>query len=216
MTALGIVGGLSPETTVELYLKLIEKSRNSSRNYPHIVIDSAPLDFSIEDEMIVHGKNQHRLLPFLIDSVKRLQETDLIAIPCNTAHIFIEELRKESNVPIISVVDEVVRKARQMKFRRVGLLATSCTVSSGIYCDNEIEFVLPNEKDQKDVSRIILGAIRNNLTTNDKAKLQEIMHKFCKNDAIILACTELQRVLKGNHIDSFDILVEAVFNRMEV
>ena len=46
---IGIVGGLSPETTAEFYIKLIEKSRKYSKSYPHIVIDSVPLDFSIED-----------------------------------------------------------------------------------------------------------------------------------------------------------------------
>lgn len=207
---LGIVGGLSPETTSEFYLKLIEKSRKHGNSYLHITIDSVPLDFLTED-----GLKANELLPLLVKSVKRLQNTDCIVIPCNTAHIFIEDLRRLSEIPVISIVEEVITRIKNNGYRKVGILATSATAASGIYSGKGVEFVLPSPAEQDKLSEIIVKIIRNECTESDKAALQRVAFELCnKCDAIVLACTDLQRVLKGDYIDSLSILAEAVFERL--
>ncbi len=212
---IGIVGGLGPETTSEFYLKLIEKSRKHRNSYPHIVIDSIPLEFSVEDDMIIHSRNKRKLLPYLMNSVERLQNTNLIVIPCNTAHIFIKELRKTSRVPVISIVEEVEKKIKHNGYGRVGLLATSSTIESGIYSISGIEFLSPSPDDQKKLSEIIVKIIRNTCTENDRKELERISNRLRqKCDALLLACTDLHILMESDYLDSFDILVDSVFELM--
>ena len=102
MKAVGIVGGLGPETTAEFYLNLIKKFRQNCDTYPLITIDNVDFPFYLEKEIIEESVNEEKILPFLKESIRRLNKvgSDFIVIPCNTVHIFIDELRKESSVKI--------------------------------------------------------------------------------------------------------------------
>lgn len=213
---LGIVGGLSPEATSDFYFKLAEKARSSGHAYPHIVIDSVSYDFSLEDDMIFHVINQHKLLPVLAGSVNRLQDTDFIVVPCNTAHMFIGQLRKKSGVPIVSIVEEVTKRLKADGCKRAGLLATSSTIQGKVYSDKEIDFVSPPFHEQQKLSEIIVKIIRNVHTEDDVRAVQRIAEELrAQTDAVVLACTDLHRILRGDYIDSLRMLAEAVFERME-
>src|SRR3989344_8382167 len=111
MKAVGIVGGLGPETTSEFYLDLIRKFRENTDTYPKIIIDNLSFPFYLEEEIIIKSTNEQKILPFLKESISRLNKagSDFIVIPCNTVHIFIDELRKESLVPIMSIIDETIK-----------------------------------------------------------------------------------------------------------
>ncbi len=215
MKSIGIVGGLSPEVTAKFYLKLAELSRNHNSYYPHVIIDSVPLGFSLEDEIILQGRQQLLLLPLLSESVKRLQHTDMIVIPCNTAHIFMEKLRKGSKVPVISIVEEVIKHLKNKGCKTAGLLATCSTIQSRVYKDKEIRFLPPSKTEQGILSEIIIKIIRNTLTPGDKLILSGIADSLKQDcDAIVLACTDLQNAMKGDYIDSFEIAVNAVFEKL--
>lgn len=212
---LGIVGGLSPEVTAEFYLKIVEQSRHFMDRYPHIIIDSIPLDSALEREIIVNSKDETRLLPFLLESVRRLQNTDLIVIPCNTAHIFIEDLRKESSVPILSIVEETAHFLKTSGHKKCGLIATTSTVKSDIYRDESVEFFQPTAEEQLDISRTILKSIRNELTETDKANIRIIAEKMLRNyGCVVLGCTDMRFIVQGHYVDSFEILADAVFDRI--
>src|SRR3989338_4892833 len=118
MKSVGIVGGLGPETTAEFYMKLIKLFRENCEYYPSIVIDSISFPFSIEEEIIRQSKNEHKILPYLKDSINRLNkaEVDFIVIQCNTVHIFINELRNIANVPIVSIIDEVIKMLKSKNY----------------------------------------------------------------------------------------------------
>ena len=228
MDEFGIVGGLSPETTSEFYLSLIECSRKFCKSYPKIIIDNLSFPFSLEEEIIFKSRNEQKILPALIESVKRLNKVgvDFIVIPCNTVHIFIEDLRKISAVPIVSIIDETVNFLKRNKFKKVGLLSTTKTVDSKLYeiplTKEEIYVLLPTKKEQKNISKIIIKILGNNIRKTDKRMLEEIIMRLKEKgaEAIILGCTDLQLILKQNNlqiqfIDSLEILMKATFERIK-
>ena len=110
MNVFGIIGGLGPESTCNFYLNLCSKFRKNSNSYPSIVIDNVSFPCKLEREIIQKSKKEEELLPFLKESIRRLNkaQVDFIVIPCNTVHIFIDELRKESSTPILSIIDETI------------------------------------------------------------------------------------------------------------
>jgi aspartate racemase len=222
---LGIIGGLGPETTSEFYLNLIKKARKYCKLYPRIIIDSISFPFSLEEEIIVKSKNEHKILPALIDGIKRLNMAgvDFIVIPCNTVHVFIKELRKRSKAPIISIVDATVEYIKNKGYKKVGLLATTKTINNKLYekpfMKNDIETITP--KNQSEVAKIILRIVNGKIYRNDKTKLISIIKELIKNgsEAIVLGCTDLQLILNQNDvnvklIDTTKILVEATFKEL--
>ena len=93
---LGIIGGLGPETTTRFYMEVIFACLKISRIRPHILISNVAVPLKVESEIIKEAKNEKNVLPFLIDAAKQLENggADFIVIPCNTVHVFIEEIRK--------------------------------------------------------------------------------------------------------------------------
>ena len=84
------------------------------------------------------------------DSIRRLNKARVhgIVIPCNTVHVFIEELRATTRVPILSIVEETVKICKKKKFRKVGLLASTKTVQGRLYA---------KELNKKNIQSVSLG-----------------------------------------------------------
>jgi len=224
---LGIIGGMGPETSSKFYLELIERSRKFCDSYPSIIMDSVSIPFSLEEDIIQKSKNENRLLPLLKGSIKKLNKLgiDFIVIPCNTAHIFIDELKKESDIPIVSIIEETVKIVKERGFRNVGLLATKKTVDSKLYenvlIENRIDVILPTEEEQKNISRIIIRILQNKAYNEEKKSLKRIIENLIKrgSEAIILGCTDLQIILAQDEfevelLDSMKILAESTFQRI--
>jgi len=165
------------------------------------------------------------LLPILKESIKRLNrvKVDFIVIPCNTTHIFIEELRECSSIPIISIIDETLKLVEKKGYKKVGLLATTKTVGNKLYEMSSktygIKVILPTKTEQNKISHIILNILNYKTSNKDKEILKSIINSLIRRgaEAIILGCTDLQLLLKESLfkvelLDSMEILMQSTFN----
>ncbi len=222
MNVFGVIGGLGPEATSKFYLDVIRRFIEKYEYYPQMLIDNVSFPQRLEQEIIRDCRNENEILPFLIKSVKKLNKSgvDFLVIPCNTLHIFIEELRRKSEVPILSIVDETTKKIKQKGYERIGLLATSKTVKSELF-ENSFEMILPEDEEQDEISRIELRILRNQAAQEDKIFMENIIKKL-KNqgsDAIVVGCTNLHQVIDTNEnkidiIDTLEVLIDSSFKRM--
>jgi len=137
---LGIFGGMGPEATIDLYRQIIELTP-AEKDQDHI----PTLIYSLPQvpERTASIKNRDRsIIPFLIEGVRRLEKAgaSLIAIPCNTAHYYYDDMQETVSIPLIHMiretVDEVVNKFPDTK--RSGLLSTNGTIQSKLY-NHELE-----------------------------------------------------------------------------
>ena len=225
MKAVGIVGGLGPETTSQFYLDLIRKFRENSDTYPKIIIDNVSFPFYLEEEIIRKSINEEKILPFLKESIRRLNKAgaDFIVIPCNTVHIFIDELRRESSVPILSIVDETVKSVEEREYEKVSILATAKTIESKLYQnpldERKIKVVLPSSAEQEEVSRVIVKILENKISKEDKDCIENIISDLRRrgSESIILGCTDLSLIVGNSEISILDttkILLESTFRKM--
>lgn len=179
------------------------------------------------ERALISGRVSDDLLPFLQDSVKRLNKVgvDFIAVPCNTAHIFIKELREVSGVPVLSIIDETALALKRRGIRKAGLLATSGTINSGIYAtglaEHEIHVVAPEKHDQDSISRIVMKILEGTVVQDDRNRVIAIGESMLAAGAemILLACTDLQSIiqradLEGKTIDTLEILTDSAFALM--
>jgi len=223
MKTAGMIGGLGPETTAEFYLKLIAlcKLRDNS-HYPPIVIFNLPFPYQLEHEIIEQNKNEEKILPFLIEGVRRLEQSnvDFIVIPCNTVHYFIDELRASVSTPILSIIEETAEECGRRGHKKVGILATTKTVTKRLY-DKElesrkIELVAPKADLQESVSKTIFRILRGDRSESSKKLLREVIQdlKASGAEAILLGCTDLPLLVKQEEcplplLDTVDIFARA-------
>lgn len=229
MKTVGIIGGLGPETTAELYLEIVSGfARKGESKHPSILIYSVPLPLQVEKECIINAQNTEKCLPDLINAAQTLQKggADFLVLACNSLHIFIDEIRKSIQIPVLSAIEETVKVLKRQNFKRVGVLATSITINNRLYTDqfnsNGIKDLILDKKDQDALNQIIYHLVTGQYNNEDKRELDNIIDNLSNKsvDSIILACTDLQ-LLKPHHdkieiFDTMKILADAIFREMTV
>ncbi len=194
---LGILGGLGPAASVYFY-RLITEHTAALCDQDHIdivLISGAGIP---DRSNFILGKSHSSPLPPMKEDVLKLANAgaDLIAIPCNTAHYFFDELSRISPVPVINIVRETVKLAERAGVRRLGILATTGTVVSGAYqracSDMGMEYCLPDENSQQLLMDIIYRSIKT-AKAPDMDAFYRIVSELgsCGCDAMVLGCTEL-------------------------
>lgn len=216
MKTVGIIGGLGPETTSEFYLDIVfacQKRDRTSR--PPVLISSVPLPYNIEEDAIVKNVGIERCLPFLKQEASRLEKAgvNFIVMPCNSLHIFIDEIRKSVSVPVLSIVEETIKFLKKNKMGRVGIVSTSATIKNRLYenafIKNGIEYVAPNELQQAKMGKFILNLVNGQQKNKDREELISIINDFEGKDldCVILACTDLQLLIPQHQsIKIFDTM----------
>ena len=169
---------------------------------------------------VILGASTDDTVPYISSDANRLSvaEAEVLIMPCNTAHSFYDQIQKESNLPILNMIDETAARAKQMNAERVGILATTGTISSGVYQDACEKYgmapVLPDAHIQSLVMSLIYDDVKAGAPANPD-KWNAISHamKEAGCDVLILGCTELSIVRKElkleGCIDSLLVLAEA-------
>ena len=132
MKRLGIVGGLGPVTSSQFFVNVNNAVIVQTKVQPDILMENVPMPEALLQRLAC-GEMPEAVFTLLSNAVIRLQNSgcELIVIPCNTVHVFIDRLRQISFVPILSIVEELVAECSQNGFSAVGLLASTTITSIG-------------------------------------------------------------------------------------
>ncbi|MBI4015650.1 MAG: amino acid racemase [Candidatus Aenigmarchaeota archaeon] len=222
MRTVGVLGGFGPEATSEFYVSIVNKNRALNKiAHPSILIYNVPNLFRLEEAAVKTDGNLGEFLPLLLSGIKILEEkSDFIVMPCNTLHIFIEDIRKASRVPVLSILDETVGRIKKMGIRKIGILATMKTIKEKLFEEkleeNGIETIKPDISEQKRVSEIIHCILKGEKTEEMKTELLGIVTGLKEKgaEAVILGCTDLQLLINQENsgvklIDTVDVLADS-------
>lgn len=210
---LGIVGGVGPAATVDFMGKVV-KNTTAAKDQDHIkmVVEQNP---QIPDRTANLLRHEADPTVALYATCKRLESegANAIAIPCNTAHAYVERIQPHLSVPIVNMLTETVRQIvdKYGKGAKVGLLATSGTMESRVYHEaavGQLELITPDPEFQAMVMEAIYGAdgVKAGRTQGRCADLLRtaISHLESRNAKIqILGCTELPLIFA--HTESFQV-----------
>ncbi len=201
MRTAGVIGGVGAETTARFYLKVVQGfTRAHLPSLPPVLIFSMPFAHQIEDDVLLRGQGVERSIPFLLEAARILERggADFIALPCNTLHVFIEQIARAVNIPVLNVVKETTRFLARHGVTRIGVLASRITTQLDIYgpdfAKDGITAILPDESDKVKLGQVIHGILNGRRIDRNRQELQQIIARLYKNqvDAVLLACTDLQ------------------------
>lgn len=212
---MGLIGGLGPAATVDLYDKIVKATpaKNDQEHFK-VVIEQNP---QIDDRTacLLNGGPDPTIAMY--NCAKRLERDgcDYIIIPCNTAHAFLPRMLRHLSVPFIdmqqTMLDEI--KAKFGDDARVGLMATSGTIATGIYGKKAekmgMKMYTPDEDHQQSVMKAIYGpkGAKAGFTTgecyDDLYRGAEYLVKTYDCNVLILGCTELPLIF--HETDDFEV-----------
>jgi aspartate racemase len=198
----GVIGGVGPAATVDFMDKIV-RNTPARRDQDHVrmVVEHDPRIPDRTEHLVGDGPDP---TVALYAAAKRLESAgaDLIAIPCNTAHAFVERIQPYLAIPIVNMLHETVRHAatRHGTAAPVGLLATDGTLASRVYHDAAaaagLRLLVPDAAHQAKVMEAIYGpaGVKAGQTTGAcrESLMAAIAHLAERGAAaIILGCTEL-------------------------
>jgi aspartate racemase len=210
---IGILGGISHESTIKYYEFLLKKYFEREKNYyyPEIVI------FSLNFQKVTNFEDTHNkegYIKYLMEGINALERTgvDFILIAANSPHSVYEQLVKLTKVPILSIIHATAKKAIDEKLKNLLLLGIKFTMQSDFYQNyfekQGIKVLTPNVKDQDIINDIIFKELVLGIVKEEsRKKLEKIINKF-KVDGVILGCTELPLIIKnlGSNVKLLDTL----------
>ncbi len=212
----GIIGGMGPAATAELFQKMIDKTDAScDSEHIHILIDNFP---QIPDRTKAIQAGSDAPVDFICQAGQRLVQAgaELILIPCNTSHYFYDKIAKVLSVPVVHMIAQTAKVCKDAGYRKVGVLATDGTRSTGIFeailQKEGVETVYPSKDGQQEVMKVIYEQVKAGKPI-DTTGLKRYLHDMQKEgvQAFILGCTELPLALKNGEdgfvfIDTLDVL----------
>lgn len=227
MRTVGIIGGLGPETSAKFYLEIVNLCmKNEIKQRPPILVWNTPIPIDIEEELLINNTGEKKYLPFLIEAAITLEKAgaNFLVMPCNTMHIFIEQIRNAVNIPVLSIVDETISVIKKGEITKVAILATTTTINKKLFQNKldaiGVKEIIPNKEQQKKLNRMIHNLVIGKHNLDDKIEIGQIISEIKKCGArnIILACTDLQLIIEEmpdiKIFDTMKVLAEATTNEI--
>jgi aspartate racemase len=214
MKTIGLIGGMSWESTLEYYrlINLKFRERLGGQNSAKILM------YSVNFEDIRHLQctgNWEASARELTACALKLEKggADLIAICTNTMHKVAPEIQKSLRVPLLHIADAVAEAILEKGFRTVGLLGTTFTMEDGFYSqrlsDHGLTVLVPPREDRDFIHHTIFSELcQSKLLPTTARRYHAIIESLAKRgaDGVILGCTEIGLLVRqeDNPIPLFD------------
>jgi len=222
MNRIGILGGMSYESTIKYYDLLLEKyyEKFNDFNYPEVLIFSVNFQKLIDYEI---GGNREKYIEYLMSGINSLVKggATFIVMAANSPHAVYNDLEKLSEVPILSIVKATAEKAMKEKMKSLLLLGIKFTMQNNFYQNYYsklgIEVITPSNEEQDVIDKIIFDELVIGFFKQEsKQKIIQIIKRY-KVDGVILGCTELPLILTQNDtekklLDTVELHVDATLD----
>ncbi len=221
-TRVGLLGGMSYESTLKYYQLFLEKYYEKEHNYsyPEVVIFSLNFQKVIDYEL---GIEKEKYIEYLMEGINSLENAgvDFIFMAANSPHAVYEDLNNQAKVPILSIVKATADKAEKQNMRKLLLLGIKFTMQSTFYQEEfmtrGMKVITPLDKEQDEINKIIFDELVIGIHNSEsKYRLLEIIGNY-EVDGVILGCTELPLILKQKYtkvklLDTVEIHIDSALD----
>ncbi|MDO4484221.1 MAG: aspartate/glutamate racemase family protein [Clostridia bacterium] len=204
MKTIGLIGGMSWESTVPYYQIINEEINRRCGGLHSAKILMYSVDFAEIEANMTKG-DWATNAAILTDIAVRLEKAgaDFILICTNTLHKVAPEVQSHISVPIIHIADAVSEALLARGITKAGLLGTKYTMQQDFYKERMIargiEVITPDEHDMERVNDIIFGELcLGQFKDESRKEYAAIIEKLAAKGAqgIVFGCTEIGLLLK--------------------
>ncbi len=199
MKTIGLLGGMSWESTVHYYQIINEEVKNKLGGLHSAKIILYSVEFA-EIEKYQSSNQWEKCGEILGRAAKKLEDAgaDFILICSNTIHKVTLQIASMIQIPVIHIADATADELKTCHIKRVGLLGTRYTMKQDFYKDRlsnrGIDVIIPDAVDVDVVNRIIFEELCVGKINEKSRKIfQKIIEKMQEKGAegVILGCTEI-------------------------
>ena len=205
MKKVGLIGGLSWQSTVDYYRIINEESNNRLGNKSTVESIIFSTDLERKYNLVTSGQLDTLAQEF-IEIAQSLEKagSDVIVMCTNTMHTVFNEIQANVNVPMIHIVDATGQAIKDAGIDKVALLGTTFTMTQPFYIkklkdDFGIDTVVPKPEQMDEIMRVIEEELTFNVIKDSSREyfvnvINELKEQGAKG--VILGCTEIQMLIK--------------------
>ncbi|MAJ54737.1 MAG: aspartate racemase [Gammaproteobacteria bacterium TMED107] len=208
MKTIGMIGGMSWESTSKYYREINQGIKNTLGGLHSAKIALYSVDFD-EIEKLQHADDWEATATILTQAAKAVEASgaDFLLICTNTMHKVAPQIEAGINIPLIHIADATAEQLRKDGVERVGLLGTRFTMEQDFYRDRltqrfGIEVLIPEQPERELVHRVIYDELcLGKIADNSRREYLSVMAKLAGRgaQAIILGCTEIALLVQQQH-----------------
>lgn len=205
MKTIGLIGGMSWESSIEYYRIINEKTRHKLGGLHSARSIMYSIDFA-EIEALQHRGEWDEAAEFLIAAAKNVEKggADFVLICTNTMHKLAEEIQRHINIPLLHIADATAEAIRAKGIKAVALLGTRFTMEEDFYKgrlirDFNLDVIVPDSDEMEIVHSVIYDELcAGKINPSSKVQYTNIMSRLIEKGAegIILGCTEIGLLIK--------------------
>ncbi|MEK3934302.1 aspartate/glutamate racemase family protein [Sporosarcina sp. FSL W7-1349] len=209
MKTIGLIGGMSWESSQEYYRILNEEVKNRVGGLHSAKCILYNVDFE-EIERYQSAGDWESVGKVLRDAAQSLERAgvDFIILCTNTAHKVVGQIEKAISLPILHIADATTTQIKKSNISTVGLLGTTYTMEEDFYKSrlesNGIQVLIPNKAERDAIHTIIFKELCLGITKeSSRDTIKKVIHRLLGNGAegIVLGCTELGLAVKPNDLE---------------
>ncbi len=209
MKTIGLIGGMSWESTVTYYQLINETVKRELGGFHSAKILLYSVDFDEIENYQASGE-WDKSADVLSDAAMRLEKAgaDFIVICTNTMHKVAPQIKEHISIPIIHIAEATADVLKSNHISTVGLLGTKYTMKQDFYKQKLIEagikVIIPDDEDVETVNSVIYNELcLGNIRPESKEKYISIIKKMSDAGAegVILGCTEIGLLIKQEDVD---------------
>lgn len=209
MKTIGLIGGMSWESTVTYYRVINEEIKKRLGGFHSGKILLYSVDFEEIEKCQMSGEWE-KSGEILADAAKRLEKAgaDFIVICTNTMHKVFGQVQAAVKIPVLHIAETTAEIMKKDKITKTGLLGTKFTMEQDFYksvlAENGIEAVVPDEDGRKTVNDVIYNELcMGQIKESSKKQFLEIIEKLRDQgaQAVILGCTEIGLLVEQKDVD---------------
>jgi aspartate racemase len=202
---IGLIGGLSWESTAEYYriINQAVRARLGGTHSARILLWS--FDFA-RVEALQRAGQWDEATALMVDAAQRLERggADLLVICTNTMHRMAAEIEAATSLPLLHIVDPTAARVRAMNLSTVALLGTAYTMEMPFFRDRlaqryGLRVLVPGEEDRRLVHRVIYDElVRGRIEPASRAAYREVIARLVAQGAegVVLGCTEIALLVR--------------------
>lgn len=204
MKTIGMIGGMSWESTVTYYKQINETVKETLGGFHSAKCLMYSVDFHEIEECQANGEWE-KSGNILAEAAGNLEKAgaDCIIICTNTMHKVVDQIKSRISIPILHIADATADELIKNKIDKVALLGTKYTMQQDFYKSRLIEkglqVLIPGEEDMELINSVIYKELcMGHLSEKSKADFLRIVQALADQGAegIILGCTEIGLLIK--------------------